>query len=208
MHQETLEDIAAYYGAKIDANGAGPEGVDWNGKASQWLRFEKLASLITVSSDFSVNDYGCGYGALLDFLNERYSKVDYLGLDVAPAMIAAAKARFGTPKDTRFKVGAKSDRVADYAFASGIFNIRLTRAPESWLDHIKEVLDEMHQQSRRGFAFNCLSHYSDPEKHRPHLYYGDPLLLFDHCKRRYSDEVSLLHDYGLYDFTLVVRKDV
>jgi hypothetical protein len=41
-----------------------------------------------------------------------------------------------------------------------------------------------------------------------HLYYADPCAIFDLCKRRYSRNVALLHDYGLYEFTIVVRKDL
>jgi len=43
---------------------------------------------------------------------------------------------------------------------------------------------------------------------RPDLYFGDPLLYFDFCKRNFSRNVALLHDYGLYDFTILVRKDI
>jgi len=42
---------------------------------------------------------------------------------------------------------------------------------------------------------------------RPDLYYADPLFLFDFCKQNFSKNVALLHDYRLYDFTLIVRKD-
>jgi hypothetical protein len=41
---------------------------------------------------------------------------------------------------------------------------------------------------------------------KPHLYYADPCDLFDLCKRRFSPQVTLLHDYGLYEFTILVRK--
>ena len=41
---------------------------------------------------------------------------------------------------------------------------------------------------------------------RGDLYYGDPRAFFDHCKRRFSKQVALLHDYGLYEFTIRVRK--
>ncbi len=54
-------------------------------------------------------------------------------------------------------------------------------------------------------AFNALTTYSDPEKQRSELYYADPLQLFDYCKRNLSRDVALLHDYELFDFTIVVR---
>lgn len=41
---------------------------------------------------------------------------------------------------------------------------------------------------------------------KDYLYYADPCFLFDHCKRNYSDRVALLHDYGLYEFTMLVTK--
>jgi hypothetical protein len=41
---------------------------------------------------------------------------------------------------------------------------------------------------------------------RPELWYPDPAWAFDLCKRRYSKEVALLHDYGLYEFTMLVRR--
>jgi hypothetical protein len=59
-----------------------------------------------------------------------------------------------------------------------------------------------------GFAFNCLTAYSDAHKMQSYLYYADPCRLFDLCKRRYSRNVALLHDYGLYEFTILVRKEL
>lgn len=40
-----------------------------------------------------------------------------------------------------------------------------------------------------------------------YLYYADPYALFDVCKR-YSNNVALLHDYDLYEFTMLVREDL
>jgi hypothetical protein len=42
---------------------------------------------------------------------------------------------------------------------------------------------------------------------RPDLYYADPLFLFDYCKTKFSTLVSLIHDYPLYEFTILVRKE-
>ncbi|HAW53355.1 MAG TPA: SAM-dependent methyltransferase, partial [Flavobacteriales bacterium] len=49
---------------------------------------------------------------------------------------------------------------------------------------------------------------SDPDRKRPDLYYGDPCFFFDYCKRNFSRNVALLHDYNLYDFTILVRKEL
>ncbi|RYZ15439.1 MAG: hypothetical protein EOO70_06815 [Myxococcaceae bacterium] len=69
-----------------------------------------------------------------------------------------------------------------------------------------DIQCEVDASSRKGFAFNCLTSYSDPPFMRDYLHYADPCFYFDLCKRTYSRQVSLLHDYGLYEFTLLVRK--
>jgi hypothetical protein len=52
-----------------------------------------------------------------------------------------------------------------------------------------------------------LTSYSDPEHMVDRLFYGDPCFYFDWCKRNLSRNVALLHDYGLYEFTILVRFD-
>ncbi len=180
--------------------------MDWNSEDSQALRFAQLCRVLRDKGPFSINDIGCGYGELRDFLEREGHEADYLGVDIAPAMVAAARARAGRAARTRFAEGAQPGRVADFAVASGIFNVRLAVPDAEWRAHLLATLDGLDACSRRGFAFNCLTSYSDPERMRADLYYADPLPLFDHCKRRYSRQVALLHDYGLYEFTLIVRK--
>ena len=75
-----------------------------------------------------------------------------------------------------------------------------------WIKIIIECLHRMDERSKKGFSFNMLTKYSDADKMRPDLYYGDPLFFFDYCKQNFSRNVSLLHDYNLYDFTILVRK--
>lgn len=202
-----LDPIAHYYASKLALHGQTPLGVDWNGAQGQLLRFEQLIKLIADKRPFTINDLGCGYGALFDFLADRFEDFRYSGTDISPEMIEAAKARCAGRQNAAFQVSPEPAAPADYSVASGIFNVRLDRSDDSWLDHIKSVLDSLHEASGSGFGFNCLTSYSDSEKMRDYLYYANPLLLFDFCKRRYSRNVALLHDYGLYEFTILVRKN-
>jgi hypothetical protein len=106
----------------------------------------------------------------------------------------------------RFIVGDHADRAADYSVGCGIFSVRLSASDAAWRQHILRTLEAMDAGSRRGFALNCLTRYSDAERMRDYLYYADPGELFDFCKTRCARDVALLHDYGLYEFTIVVRK--
>jgi SAM-dependent methyltransferase len=201
-----LSEVANYYTDKLAQYGDTPLGVDWNGAENQVLRFEQLSKVLPASGDFSLNDLGCGYGALLDYLRDKHQNCTYLGVDISPEMIRAASQRHAAVPRSRFITSAEPDQVADYGVASGIFNVRQVRSNAEWYDYLQSTLDVLNRTSRLGFSFNCLTSYSDEDKKREYLYYADPCLLFDLCKRCYSRQVALLHDYGLYEFTILVRK--
>lgn len=201
-----LAEVAEYYSSRIARYGNTPQGVDWNGHEGQILRFEQLSKVINSTQTFTVNDLGCGYGAFLDFLEERYPSFSYTGIDLSGDMIKSAKQRFIANASARFLVSHSPDQTADYSIASGIFNVRLGIDDSSWQAYIEQTLDILDRTSRIGFSFNCLTAYSDPEKKRDYLYYADPCFLFDRCKRLYSRNVAVLHDYDLFEFTILVRK--
>lgn len=202
-----LAEVANYYSEKLIEHGVTPRGVDWNGEESQTVRFEQLCKIIDLEgSVFSLNDLGCGYGALLDYLQGMSPSCIYHGVDVSHEMIKAAERRHANADQARFIASAEPDQIADYGVASGIFNVRLGRTDVEWFDYLKATLDILDRTSKRGFSFNCLTSYSDEEKKRDYLYYADPCRLFDLCTRRYTRQVALLHDYGLFEFTILVRK--
>lgn len=198
-----LDEVADYYATKLREHGATPRGVDWNGEEGQTLRFAQLAKILPREA-FSVADIGCGYGALLRYLNQNFASFEYIGCDISADMIAAA--RVDAPANARFMQGAQPNQVLDFCIASGIFNVKLNRSDADWREYVEACVDSLAASSRRGFAFNCLTSYADDDKKRGNLYYADPCYWFDRCKRLYSKHVSLLHDYGLYEFTIIVRK--
>src|SRR3569833_2064964 len=189
---DLLHEIAYYYSEKLAQHGETPRGVDWNGEESQKLRFEQLCKIVAIPNFFSQNDLGCGFGALLEVIANKNQAFSYLGIDVSEDMVQAAKQRHQNNAQARFIVSDKPDNIEDYGVASGIFNVRLGRSDAEWLDHFEAALDTLDRTSRFGFAFNCLTSYSDEDKKHDYLYYADPCMLFDLCKRRYSRQVALL----------------
>lgn len=181
--------------------------MDWNSAASQVLRFDRLLQIVEAPPpDASLLDVGCGYGALLDTIRERDLALHYRGFDLSAEMIAAAEARHAGHGRCVFTTDPVAQRPATYAVASGIFNVKLQHAEAEWRDYVLSVLASLDAASERGFAFNMLSTYCDVDRRRDTLYYADPREMFDLCKRRYAARVALLHDYPLYEFTVLVRK--
>jgi SAM-dependent methyltransferase len=167
------------------------------------LRFDQLLRVADRETGrFSLNDFGCGYGALVPYLQRRGLDVAYRGFDLSASMLEHARREY---PDVTF-VGTEGElERADYTVASGIFNVKMDVASEDWREYVITTLGAIARLSAKGFAFNMLTCYSDPGKMREDLYYGDPRFFFDHCKREYSRDVALLHDYGLYEFTTIVR---
>lgn len=205
---DLLNQVAEYYTAKLEQFGETPQGVDWNGEVSQVLRFRQLMRIADGCDAFSINDLGCGYGALFGYLSATRRTVSYGGFDVAQSMVDAGRQRHRDAANARFVCRAAPDMAADFGVASGIFNVRMGRTDAEWSGYLESTLDVLDQSSRKGFAFNCLTSWSDLDKMRSDLYYADPCQLFELCKRRFSRDVALLHDYGLYEFTILVRKSL
>jgi SAM-dependent methyltransferase len=201
-----LRRVSDYYSNKLALHGTTARGVDWNSAESQQLRFAQLAKLLPSDAAFSLNDIGCGYGALYDYLLDQEYDVRYRGYDVSPAMVQAARKMPRPAPRPVFVSTSAALRKSDYAVASGLFNVRLDVAKSEWRAYVDSIIGLLHRTSRRGFAFNCLTSYSDPRRRRADLYYGDPRRFFHHCVSRYSRHVALLHDYGLFEFTILVRK--
>lgn len=203
-----LDAVQRYYSGKIAEHGPTARGVDWNDQASHEVRFEQLLKLCELGTPFTINDYGCGYGALALYLAERGIRFRYTGFDISERMLEQARDLLDGVEECRFVTADEQLETVDYTVASGIFNVRLDAADDAWERHVFATLERLDQLSTRGFAFNMLTSYSDPERMRPDLYYADPREMFDHCKRTFSRWVALLHDYGLYEFTILVRKEV
>ena len=204
-HSQILQGVEQFFSNKVNRFGATPEGLDYNSRQAQEVRFEQFLRLFDHSTAFSLIDYGCGYGALAHFLRERGFSFQYHGFDISEAMIAHARKVAPEGQGWNFYSDPAHLLPADYTVACGIFNLKLETDVDVWKEYILDTLNSLAGLSKLGFGFNILTSYSDKDRMRPDLYYGDPLFFFDHCKSRFSRNVALLHDYGLYDWTILVR---
>jgi len=209
--QRICSDVEAYYGARVAKYGATPLGVDWSCQATQSLRFVQLLKICDFSTPFSLNDVGCGYGALCAFLATRCPDfgIDYLGVDLSKAMVSRARRRFATT-DQRFVVGQASPRLADYTVASGIMNVNVGYPRTVWEDFVAAMLRDMRRTSRRGFGVNFMSDAataSDAPDNSgaTRLYRTSPGRWIPYCENALGCSVETLDNYGMKEFTLLLR---
>jgi SAM-dependent methyltransferase len=197
-------EVAAYYSSKLATYGPTSQGVDWNGRASHDMRHRQFLRLLGDNRGASVLDLGCGFGDFCRFLRGEGFHGPFIGYDVAASMIAEASRLYGEA-DCRWQVGAEPSESADFAVASGIFNVKGDVPTDAWVCYVHNTIDILARAGLRGFGFNVLSLSSDPDRRAANLYYADPGETLSYCLRRYGRSAALLQDYGLYEFTLIVR---
>jgi len=202
---DILRPVENFFSRALAEHGAIHKAVDWPDLNQQITRFTQLHRLFEYSDSFDLMDYGCGYGAMLDYLTVAHTPVTYWGYDISNAMLAAARDTHPGMAN-HFLSKVPEGTVYDYVVASGIFNLKNDIPVTTWEEIVHKTIDKFDALSSRGFAFNMLTSYRDSRRKRPHLYYGDPLHYFDFCFRKYSPNVALAHDYNLWDFTIIVRK--
>lgn len=199
--------IERYYTGLVVKHGPTPRGVDWTCMPSQELRFVQLLKLCDFAAPFSLNDVGCGYGGLLRHLDRRHpeAEIDYLGIDLSPAMVRSGRRLWRRRAGARFVTGSASPRVADYSVASGIFNVRLDEPLERWERFVDSTLRDLHATSRRGFAVNFMAPLGPDQPHKAGLYRTAPEPWLAFCERELGSSPELVVDYGLREFTLLSR---
>ena len=204
---EIYASVESYYSERVTVFGPTPYGVDWDSVITQEVRFLQLLKVCNFSAPFSLNDVGCGYGALWSYLAKYHPEapdIEYLGIDISPAMINHAGRLKRDLSRVGFMVAQASPRTADYSVASGIFNVRLDQPLDRWERYIGKTLVDMHTSSRRGFAVNFMT--PGPFTNNPEGLYcttPDPWVRF--CEDQLRSPARVLADYGLREFTLLVR---
>ena len=208
--EETQKKLNQFFIERLNLYGATPKGVDYNSPEAQEVRFNQLVKVINPTQKFTVIDYGSGYGGMFDFIHKKGWDFEYYGIDLIEKRVRAGREAHKDFPNAHFTTDEKDVPLADYLLACAIFNIKMETPYEEWQEFTLQTLRNMDKLCSKGFSFNMLTKYSDTDRmaERPDLFLGDPLLYFDFCKRNFSRDVALLHDYGLYDFTILVRKDI
>jgi SAM-dependent methyltransferase len=207
--EQMLEDVRSLYSDSISRYGTDARSVGWHDRESQELRFEKLAYLLDADpwdGPFTVNDLGCGYGEMFRFLDARCgSRMErYHGYDISADMLDAARSHISDPRVELIE-SSDLERPADYSFVSGTFHVRRGADEDAWREYVERMIRRMSEQSTRGFAFNLFTSYVDFRN--DDLFYADPAEFFSFCRRELSRYVTLLHDYPLYEWTIVVLQE-
>jgi len=202
-----LKDISKVFSFRVHTFGGTPAGVLWKSNEGQQLRFEVLAGILDdlpPSTAVTINDFGCGYGAMYDFLHDLPSMAEmtYSGYDISKKMVDTALQRNNDRRAT-FSEASKIDTPADFTFVSGTFNLKLDVDDGPWGTYVKSTLNQLWIMSDKGLAFNML------DKNRPDqeigLYYANVEEYMNFC-RTLSPDATFIDNYQLDEWTIFMRR--
>jgi len=207
MGPEFLKEISDAFSGRIGKYRDTPAGVLWKNAAGQSLRFELLAGILDDApgtGTVTVNDLGCGYGALLDFLKSlpQMPRFDYAGYDISGKMVKTARQRTRYPH-ADFHVADKANRRAGYAFVSGTYNLKLGVDDGLWRDFVRESIADLWSKTDTAMAFNMLDARADYKEEG--LYYADADEFVEFA-RTLSGNVTLIDDYPLEEWTIYLLR--
>lgn len=203
-----LTPVVRAYERRLNRYGPTARGVFWKNAEWQLRRHAVLEGIFDEtarSGGVTIHDFGCGYGSLFEYLADKavMKRSRYIGTDMSQGMIEAARARHPDPR-AHFVRGVAARETADFTLVSGAYNMRMGADPAEWSAYVQASLKQLWRHTRRGLAFNMLSH--DAEEQYESLYYADPVEFLAFAHDHLSPESEIVVDPPLPDFTIFVRR--
>lgn len=203
-----LQPVAHTFGRALKAYGTKHKALAWADPERMLRRFQIFAGLIAHLGEdqpISVNDLGCGYGPMFDAFGALPALKNgrYYGYDIAPEMIAAARARINDRR-AEFIVSHAATHAADYSFVSGTYNMKMYADDADWRELVEDSLCHLWSQTRTGLGFNMLSVHNP--KRQNTLYYGDPEYYLDFCQRHLAPNARLVDRLAPREFVIFAMR--
>jgi SAM-dependent methyltransferase len=199
MKDHDRAEVSHFFSESLRRYGYDPRSLGWV-EGTQETRFRVLTAIGDLEGS-TVLDVGCGFGDLYEFLGRQGTSVDYTGVDLNPDLVDIARkrhpdARFIAADFEEAKVGGRFD----WAFASGVFNYRVSDHPA----FVGNMVRKMFRSARKGIAIDFLD--SRGTFFSAGLYHPDPADIYRLCSRL-SKRVVLRCDYKPTEFCVYVYRD-
>jgi SAM-dependent methyltransferase len=201
--------IVEHYERCLREHGGTPTGVDWPNGADLATRFAIMLEPLTEAGERpELLDLGCGPGLLLDFLAAIGSadRVKYRGIDLSSKMIDAARRRWpGHEFSCRDIVAAPlPEQSVDVVIMNGVLTERVALDVATMTALAEALVAAAFRVARVAVAFNVMNFHVDWQRNDLFHWPFDALagFLCRHVSRHYE----LRADYGLYEYTCIVRR--
>lgn len=208
-HKEMIEKFVSKYEEFYNEYGDSSAGVGWFKAEMTDPRFEALTSHIK-NNECRVLDFGCGLGAMREWMLERIGNFDYVGIDITPNNVDVAKQKY---PDCKFFLGdiltdssiLSEIGLVDYSVICGVFTMKIDFSDDDMFEFMKRILKEVWSTTTKSMSFNLTSNLVDYKK--------DDLMhmSFDEISKFVNDELSRnfeikAHYGGSYEYSVIVNR--
>lgn len=195
--------LVEQYRRAFATHGDAPAGVLWP-RGRQALRFEALTRHFS-DDGFSVLDYGCGLAHLKAYLDQRFSRYEYHGVDLVPEFVDAVKAKYPEVGVQLVRSHADVSMIVDHVVISGTFNIIDGSDRAAYLEQIQGALVHLFSLARVSLAVNFMTDRVDFVQ--PQALHVSVEVMMDFMRRYLSPRLRVDESYMPYEFTMVMLKD-
>lgn len=199
-----MEDLKKKYKEAFNKHGYSEKSVFWP-KGRQNERFAALTRLIK-KKKFSILDFGCGLGHMLDYLNKNFQgNFYYQGADVVEDFITQNKLMFPTIDFQLISDYKDLKNNFDYILISGAFNMSYFDNLQKHKNLVYEILEELFKKVNVYLSVNFMTDQVDYIQKGAYHQNVEELLTF--VKTKLSKRYVLDCSYMPYEFTITVFKD-
>ena len=188
--------------------GSEPKAAAWRDRERQLRRFQIFSGLfeiVSADTGFSVNDLGCGYGAMFEAYRDlpAFKNAHYYGYDISTGMLDEARANISDSRAVWIH-SHEATHDADFSFISGTYNLNLNADVDLWRQYVEENLLQLWSKTRVALGFNMLSAHAP--KRQKTLYYADPDHFLAFCRTHMSNQVRLVDRLAPEEFVIFVMR--
>lgn len=203
--------ISNHYKRCLQEHGDGHLGHDWPNQKDLLKRYNIMFESFQNKNNISVLDLGCGTGMFLEFLNSKNliqkNNISYEGSDISEDHINIALNKFGENKFYKIDVMTETlPKNYDFIIMNGIFTVKIDLNYDSMKQFFETFIKNIWPKVNQGIAFNVMSSHVDYE--RDDLFHLPHDVLADFITKSLSRNYIIRNDYGLYEYTVYVYKEV
>jgi len=199
--KNNLEAINDFYPEYYNNSNNDTEIVGWSSKKEQNERFKVLLN-IGVENGETILDYGCGLGALYEYMTNHYDDFGYIGVDINQDFINKCKQKY--PKATFKKIEDITDIKSkyDWFIASGAFTVYTP------MKDMTKTINDAFKKVKYGIAINFLDNKYAKNSDLAAIRGYDKMKIYELFLEEFKEfhTVELHDDYMKNDFTIYIKK--
>lgn len=208
MKNNNYLSIAKHYEDCFKKHGATPEGVDWPNLEGALKRHQVMLAPANKEKAFSVIDFGCGYGHLLETLKARFAEHNwiYKGIDISEEFINYCQEQHSEHEFFCANILTTPLQIkADFVIANGVFTEKRELDWDSMWLFLTSSLNHLWQMTDKTLSFNLMSKNVDWE--RDDLFHVGLDVISEFICKNLSRNFVIDNNYGLYEYTVHVYRE-